>query len=184
MASHEELLELFMQRVGDYAVFLLDPQGHVLTWNPGAERIKGYRPDEIIGKHFSIFYPPDAPQSAEEALRIAAETGHFEGESWRVRKDGGRFWGNISLTALRDAHGALKGFAKITRDLTERKQAEDALREIELKFHLLMTGVQEYAIFMMDPEGRIVEWNAAAERLLGYTHDEILGQNFSIFWTP
>ncbi|HEV7281166.1 MAG TPA: PAS domain S-box protein [Pirellulaceae bacterium] len=184
MDSYRELNDLLIDRVEEYAIFLLDAEGHVLTWNRGAERIKGYRADEVVGKHLSIFYPPDARLSPEQVLATAAEAGHFEEESWRVRKDGSRFWGNVSLTALRSDDGELKGFAKITRDLTQRHQAEVELSAAKLKFDLLMTGVQEYAIFMMDPEGRVTDWNAAAERLLGYAQEEIIGQHFAIFWMP
>ncbi|MBA3313331.1 MAG: PAS domain S-box protein [Planctomycetaceae bacterium] len=176
-------LDLF-RPVEDYAVFLLDPQGHVRTWNTGGERIKGYRADEIIGKHFSAFYPPEESGQADVGLRTAAETGHFDAEGWRVRKDGQRFWGSVSLTAVRDETGEVSGFIEITRDLTERKLAEERLRTNDLKFQLLMAGVQEYAIFLMDPEGRVTDWNAAAERVLGYKADEIVGQSFAVFFTP
>lgn len=183
MANPKELLALFINRVEDYAILLLEPQGHVVTWNLGAERLKGYAPEEIIGEHLSIFYPPDERHQAYEALRAAAKSGHFEGEAWRVRKDDSQFWGNVSLTALHDESGVLKGFVEITRDLTEQKEAEEKLRQTKLKYDLLMSGVKEHAIFLMDPEGRVTDWNAAAERLLGYNHDEIIGQHFSIFWT-
>lgn len=184
MAIRDDLLELFVQRVEDYAIYMLDLGGHVLTWNPGAERIKGYTEREIVGRHFSTFYPPEDRQKADEALRTAAETGHYEAETWRVRKDGTRFWGSVSLTALRDDAGQLKGFAKITRDLTIQKAAEERLRATEQKYDLLMAGVKEYAVFLMDAEGRIIDWSAAAERLLGYTQDEILGRHLRTFFPP
>jgi PAS domain S-box-containing protein len=184
MADHRELFELFVRRVEDYAVYLLDAGGHVLTWNPGAERIKGYSEAEILGKHLSVFYPPEDKHVAEIALRTAAETGHFEAEAWRMRKDGTRFWGMISLTALRDEAGELKGFAKITRDLTGRMQTEERLRATQLKYDLLMAGVKEYAVFLMDAGGRVIDWSTAAERLLGYTEAEIVGRPLETFFPP
>ncbi|HEX6986164.1 MAG TPA: PAS domain S-box protein, partial [Planctomycetaceae bacterium] len=184
MAGPQELFDLFIRRVEDYAVYMLDPGGHVVTWNLGAERIKGYTTAEILGKHLSTFYPPEDRHKAAEALRTAAETGHFEGEAWRIRKDGTRFWGLVSLTALRDDAGELKGFAKITRDLTERKRAEEGLRATQLKYELLMAGVKEYAVFFMDTEGRVIDWSPAAERLLGYSQAEILGRHLRTFFPP
>src|SRR5262249_54602452 len=128
----EERFRLLVEGTTDYAIFLLDPEGRVVTWNAGAERIKGYRAEEIIGEHFSRFYPPeviDRGWPAEE-LRRAAAAGRFEDEGWRVRKDGSRFWANVILTALRDEAGRLRGFSKVTRDLTELRQREEALRQL------------------------------------------------------
>ena len=123
---------LLVESVKDYAIFILNPAGHVLTWNPGAERIKGYEAHEIIGKHFSTFYPPDdvAVGKCELELELATRDGRFEEEGWRVRKDGGRFWANVTITALRNPHGELVGFAKVTRDLTERRATEEKLRAL------------------------------------------------------
>ncbi len=178
------LFDIFIRQVEDYAIYLLDTEGRVLTWNPGAERIKGYSTAEILGKPLSTFYPPEEKHIAESSLRTAAETGHFETESWRVRKDGSRFWGSISLTALRDESGKLRGYAKITQDLTEQKQAEEELRATQLKYDLLMAGVKEYAVFLIDPDGNVIDWNLAAQRLLGYTQEEILGQHLRTFFPP
>jgi PAS domain S-box-containing protein len=121
------LYALLVDSVRDYAIFALDPTGHVLSWNLGAERIKGYRSDEIVGKHFSIFYPPEDVENGKTAfeLRVAAKEGRFEDEGWRVRKDGSLFWANVVITALRGSNGQLVGFAKVTRDLTERKESEE-----------------------------------------------------------
>src|SRR5439155_1372971 len=115
----------------DYAIFALDPGGYILSWNAGAERFKGYTADEIIGKHFSIFYPPEkiAEKFPEYELKEAARTGRFEDEGWRVRKDGSRFWANVIITALRNSDGELIGFGKVTRDLTERRAAEQQAME-------------------------------------------------------
>ena len=180
----KDLFRLLVSSVRDYAIFALDPNGFVLTWNAGAERIKGYRADEIIGKHFSIFYPRELVEEGFPAfeLRTAANTGRFEDEGWRIRKDGSRFWANVVITALRDETGELVGFAKVTRDLTERREAEEALRESEERFRLLVEGVRDYAIFMLDPEGRVSTWNAGAERINGYRAREIIGQHFSRFY--
>jgi PAS domain S-box-containing protein len=128
----EEQFRLMVESVKDYAIYMLDPQGHITTWNPGAERIKGYRAEEIIGQHFSRFYPPEdvARGVPEHNLQIAAAEGRLESESWRLRKDGSRFWANVVMTALSGANGRLLGFTKITRDLTERREMEQALREL------------------------------------------------------
>jgi PAS domain S-box-containing protein len=137
--TSEPLFRHAVAGVKDYAVFLLDPRGFIRTWNAGAERIKGYSEQEILGKHFSIFYPPDATQQGTPAhlLAQAAETGQAEEEGWRIRKDGSRFWAAVVLTAIRDDTGALRGFAKLTSDLTERRQKEEILRkaneELELR---------------------------------------------------
>ncbi len=180
----EERFRLLVESVRDYAIFMLDPSGHVLTWNAGAERFKGYRADEIIGRHFSIFYPDEARQQQwpEHELEVASKTGVFEDEGWRVRKDGTLFWANVVITALRHANGELLGFAKVTRDLTQRRAHEEELRRSEERFRLLVEGVRDYAIFMLDANGRVATWNGGAERIKGYAADEIIGQHFSIFY--
>jgi PAS domain S-box-containing protein len=179
------LFHLMVQQVKDYALFLLDPTGHIATWNLGAQRIKGYLPEEIIGRHFSTFYPPEAVASGWPAheLKVAGEEGRFEDEGWRVRKDGSRFWASVVITALRDDDGTLLGFSKITRDLTERRMHEEALRQSEERFRLLVEGVVDYAVYMLDPEGIVTSWNAGAERIEGYARDEVLGRHFSRFHT-
>src|SRR5690606_15397584 len=141
----EERFRSLVEGVSDYAIFMLDPQGIVVSWNPGAQRIKGYSADEIIGSHMSRFYPPDriADGWPEQELRAARMQGRFEDEGWRIRKDGSRFWANVVITTLRDKNGALTGFSKITRDLTERRQYERELRESEERFRLLVEGVTE-----------------------------------------
>ena len=170
--------------VRDYAIFLLDTHGNVVTWNAGAERIKGYRAEEIIGRHFSQFYPEDAVSSGWPAheLTVAAATGRFEDEGWRLRKDGSRFWANVVITALGNDNGGVRGFLKITRDLTDRKQAEEKLRLSEERFRLMVESVPDYAIFMLDPEGRVATWNSGAARIKGYKAEEIIGQHFSRFY--
>ncbi|HEY4341468.1 MAG TPA: PAS domain S-box protein [Steroidobacteraceae bacterium] len=180
----EERFRLLVQSVRDYAIFMLDPNGYVLTWNAGAERFKGYKASEIIGQHFSRFYPPEALARGqpEHELRVAGETGRFEDEGWRVRKDGSTFWANVVITAVRNPENELLGFAKVTRDLTRQRAHEEDLRRSEERFRLLVEGVSEYAIFMLDPNGRVSTWNVGAERIKGYTANEIIGQHFSIFY--
>jgi PAS domain S-box-containing protein len=178
--------ELLIRGVVDYAIYMLDPQGRVVSWNPGAQRIKGYAPEEIIGEHFSRFYTEEdrAAGVPESALRTAAETGRFNAEAWRVRKGGGRFWAMVVIDAIHDDLGELVGFAKITRDVTEAREAQLAAFEGERRFRLLVQNVTDYAIFMLDTEGRIANWNAGAERIKGYAASEIVGQHFSRFYTP
>jgi PAS domain S-box-containing protein len=128
--SEERQLALLVSSVRDYAIFMLDPVGRILSWNVGAERLKGYTREEIVGRHFSIFYTADdkARHHPDEKLAIARHDGSYEEEGWRVRKDGSTFWANVVITAVRDESGELTGFAKVTRDLTARKQADEALR--------------------------------------------------------
>jgi PAS domain S-box-containing protein len=171
--------------VQDYAIFLLDSKGYIQSWNAGAARIKGYAASEIIGQHFSKFYTPEAIESRwpDEELRLATREGHFEDEGWRVRKDGTHFWANVVITALYEPDGKVRGFLKITRDLTERRRAEEALRRSEERFRLLVDGANDYAIFMLDPEGRVASWNNGAHRIEGYAASEIIGQHFSKFYS-
>ena len=141
----EESFRLLVEGVTDYAIIMLDPKGNVASWNTGAERIKGWRPEEIVGKHFSCFYPPEAIQRSlpERELKEAGEMGRFEDEGWRVKKDGSRFWANVVITSMRGADGTLHGFAKITRDLTERKQAEERIQQQSREILELSTPVMQ-----------------------------------------
>ena len=178
--------DLLIQSVTDYAIYMLDPAGIVSSWNAGAERLKGYTLEEIVGQHFSRFYPPEdvAEGVPGRVLETALTQGRFEAEGWRVRKDGTRFWANVVVVPIRDAAGRHIGFAKITRDLSERREADEALRRSEERFRLLVQGVTDYAIYMLDPEGRVSSWNAGAERFKGYQADEIIGEHFSRFYPP
>jgi PAS domain S-box-containing protein len=180
----DEPFAQLVDSVRDYAIFLLDRDGRVASWNPGAERIKGYAAEEIIGQHFSTFYPEEAKQRRwpEHELAVAAQLGRFEDEGWRLRKDGSRFWADVVITALRDPRGELRGFAKITRDLSSRREREETLRQSEERFRVLVEGVKDYAIFMLDPGGHVMSWNSGAERIKGYKTQEVLGKSFSIFY--
>ncbi|MBY4948679.1 PAS domain S-box protein [Cupriavidus respiraculi] len=171
--------------VEDYAIFTLDANGYISSWNLGASKMKGYGEHEIIGEHFSRFYTPAAVESGwpDYELRVAAAQGRFEDEGWRVRKDGSHFWANVIITALRNDAGELIGFLKITRDLTERRRAEYALRQSEEVLRLLVEGVKDYAIFMLDPAGNVMSWNAGAASIKGYPRDEVIGRPASIFYT-
>jgi len=184
LAVSEEQFRMLVTGVKDYAIFMLDPQGYVVTWNAGAERIKQYRADEILGQHFSRFYAPEDLNTGklEHELQVAAVEGKFEEEGWRVRKDGTRFWASVVLTALHGDDGTLRGFAKVTRDLTERRRSEEELKASEERFRMLVGGVKDYAIFMLDPTGHVVTWNAGAERIKGYKAEEIVGSHFSRFY--
>ena len=179
-----EIFQLLVSSVRDYAIFMLDPGGHIATWNRGAQRIKGYAPEEIIGHHFSEFYPPEDVQNGkpEWELDVAREKGSVEDEGWRVRKDGTRFWANVVITAVYDKDRNLRGFAKVTRDLTERRAAEEALRENAEIFQLLVSSVRDYAIFMLDASGHVATWNLGAQQIKQYTPDEIIGRHFSTFY--
>jgi PAS domain S-box-containing protein len=174
----EERFRAFVESIEDYAIFMVDPEGRVTSWNSGAARIEGYFIEEILGQPIERFYSPEdqAAGKPRRLLREAAERGRVEDEGWRVRKDGTRFWADVVLTAVRGPRGELRGFAKVTRDLTERRRAEEELRRSEERFRLLVEGVEDYAIFMLDPTGLVVTWNEGAQRILGYRGAEIIGQ--------
>jgi PAS domain S-box-containing protein len=184
-AAASSRFELLVQSVTDYAIYMLDLEGRVTSWNPGARRFKGYEADEIIGEHFSRFYTPEEREREipKIALETAAREGRFETEGWRVRKDGTRFWANVVIDPIRDPSGELVGYAKVTRDLTARREAEEELRRSEQRFRLLVQSVTDYAIYMLDPEGRVSSWNAGAEHFKGYSAAEIMGEHFSRFYT-
>jgi PAS domain S-box-containing protein len=183
--SDEGRYRLLVNAITDYAVYLLDPSGIVTSWNPGAERFKGYTASEIIGEHFSRFYTDQDRESGlpARALETAAREGKFENEGWRVRKDGSRFWAYVVIDPIRGPSGQVIGFAKITRDLTERRAHELALKQSQEQFQLLVEGVTDYAIYMLDPQGRVTNWNAGAQRIKGYSGAEIIGSHFSKFYT-
>jgi PAS domain S-box-containing protein len=175
--ASERVFRTLVESVEDYAILLLTPTGYIASWNPGAERIKQYKPKEIIGSHFSRFYSDEDNATGKPAyeLEVAAKVGRFEDEGWRVRKDGTRFWASVVITRVLDEHGKLIGFGKITRDLTERRLAEQ-------RYRLLVEGVTDYAIYSLDPTGKLTSWNAGAQRIKGYNDFEIIGQHFSKFY--
>ena len=186
LRASEQRFRLFVDAVEDYALLMLDINGRVISWNAGAERIKGYKAEEIIGKHFSCFYLPEAIAKGhpEEELRIAAKEGRYAERGWRIRKDGSRFLAEVVLTAIRNESGALSGFAKVTRDVTHSQEAEDDLRASEQRFRLFVDAVEDYALLMLDVNGKVISWNAGAERIKGYKADEIIGKHFSCFYLP
>jgi PAS domain S-box-containing protein len=177
--------QLLIEKVADYAIYMLNPDGTVASWNAGARRFKGYEDHEILGEHFSRFYTPEdrAAGVPARALQTALDAGRFEAEGWRMRKDGTRFWASVVIDAIHDDDGALFGFAKITRDITDKKLARDAMRRTEEQFRLLVDSVVDYAIYMLSPEGVVTTWNAGARKIKGYTADEIIGTHFSRFYT-
>jgi PAS domain S-box-containing protein len=184
LGESERRFRILVEGVIDYAIYMLDPSGLVVNWNTGATRLKGYSAEEIVGEHFSKFYTREERRNGlpGRVLETAAREGRYESEGWRVRKDGSRFWASVVVDAIRNEKGDLEGFAKVTRDITERRVAQDAIRESERQFRLLVAGVTDYALYMLDPNGIITSWNAGAERIKGYATNEIIGQHFSRFY--
>ena len=176
---------LLVDGVTDCAIYMLDPEGRITSWNPGAQRFKGYTESEILGSHFSRFYSEDDRRARlpERALETATREGRFESEGWRIRKDGSRFWAHVVIDPIRDPSGGIQGFAKITRDLTERREAEEILRREQEQFRILVQGVTDYAIYMLEQDGQVASWNAGAQSIKGYLPEEIIGQHFSRFYT-
>jgi PAS domain S-box-containing protein len=182
----EKRFQLLVNAVTDYALYMLEPDGTIASWNPGARRFKGYEADEIVGRNFSLFFTEEDRAAGLPALALATaeREGRFEAEGIRVRKDGTRFWANAVIDPIRDDQGRLIGFAKITRDVTDKREREQALFASEQRFRLLVQGVRDYAIYMLDPDGRVSNWNAGAEAIKGYRAEEIVGRHFSAFYTP
>ena len=178
-------MDLLVASIRDYAIYMLSPEGKVISWNAGAERFKGYTAPEILGHHFSRFHSPEdqAAGLPAKALRTALAEGKFECEGWRFRKDGSRFWASVVIDPVYAPDGQLVGFAKITRDLTDKKRSTDALVASEQQFRLLVQGVVDYAIYMLSPEGVVTNWNAGARRIKGYESADIVGRHFSQFYT-
>src|ERR1700759_1413221 len=183
--SDARRLQLLIDAIVDYAIFLMDTDGLVVSWNSGAERLKGYAAEEITGQHFSVFYTPEdrAHGLPQRALQTTRDTGRFSAEGWRVRKDGSRFWALVIIDAVRDETGDLIGFAKVTRDITERQIAHENLLQSERRYRQLIEAVIDYAIFQLDPSGYVASWNPGAQHIKGYAPEEIIGKHFSAFYT-
>jgi PAS domain S-box-containing protein len=180
----EEEFRHLVDAVTNYAIFMLDPEGYVTSWNRGAEAIKGYRKEEIVGEHISTFYPDDYEEGyPSRLLEQASADNYIEDEGWRLRKDGSRFWANVTITALHGDDGTVRGYAKVTRDMTERKRQREALQEEKERFQSMVQEVKDYGIFMLDSDGHVTSWNAGAEQIKGYQPEEILGDHFSVFYT-
>ncbi len=177
---------VWIDSTANLAAFCLTPEGYVSTWNPGGTAIYGYADEEIVGQHYSVFFPEDGRESAtlESELREARAHRSFETEGWRRRKDGSVFWASVLTTALVEADGSLIGFVKIVRDESDKRKAHDAVIESERRFRLLVEGVTDYSIFMLSPEGLVTNWNSGARRIKGYTAEEIIGSHFSRFYSP
>lgn len=185
-AVEDGRFRLLIDAVVDYAIYMIDPDGIITSWNAGAKRFKGYEEAEILGQHFSRFYTAEDRLAGlpQRALDTAIREGRFEGEGWRVRKDGTHFWSHVVIDPIIDPSGKLLGFAKITRDLTDRKMAEETLKQSEQQFRLLVQSVTDYAIYMLAPDGRLTNWNPGAQRIKGYFPEEVIGKHFSMFYTP
>lgn len=185
LLASERRFRLLVEGIADYAIYMLDPQGIITNWNAGAERIKGYGASEIVGQHFGIFYTPEDRKAGmpAKALDTALRSGKYEAEAWHMRKDGTRFLASVVIDPIHDG-GELIGFAKITRDITERLKSQRELVESERRFRLLVSNLTDYALYMLDPEGNVTSWNAGGERIKGYAHSEIIGEHFSRFYTP
>lgn len=172
----EEQFRLLVQGVKDYAIFRLDTEGHIATWNEGAKNINGYESDEVIGKHFSIFYVPEdkANKKPEKELKIASKEGSYQEEGWRLRKDGFAYWASVTISAIRDGSGKLLGFTKVTHDMTESMQHEESLK-YQTSLLETMTNNATLGLLMMDDRQHCTFMNPAAERMTGYSVDEVKG---------
>lgn len=185
LINSDKRFEILVTSISDYAIYLLDPDGKIVSWNSGAEKFKGYTAQEVIGKHFSMFMSQEDRDAKvyESILNQAASTGRFEAEGWRIRKDGTGFWANIVVDAIYNTAHELIGYAKITRDISERKASHESLLESERRFRYLVEGVTDYAIYMLSPEGVITNWNSGAQRIKGYAAEEVIGTHYSRFMT-
>jgi PAS domain S-box-containing protein len=184
LRESEERLRLLVESVKDYAIFTIDTEGRVTSWNEGARRIKGYTAEEIIGRPVVIFYTAGDAAAGKPAaeMETALRIGRSEDESWRVRKGGSLFWGNEIMTPLRAEDGTLLGFTKVCRDLTERKRGEELIRASEERLRLVVESATDYAIFTLDTEGRIESWNVGAERVFGYAAEEVIGRHTEVLF--
>jgi PAS domain S-box-containing protein len=184
-ANDIDLYQKMIEEIQDYSIILMDRNGIIQNWNKGAEKIKGYTDKEIIGKHFSIFYLPEdlSRNLPDRLIHEAVKNGSSSQEGWRKKKNGSHFWGNITITAIHDDKNNVIGFSKVTRDLTDKKLAEDKLRISEERYHQMIAEVQDYAIILLNENGIIQNWNAGAEKIKGYNAKEIVGRSFETFYT-
>lgn len=184
LAGKAELFGFLVKGVQEYTILLLDPKGRIATWNSGAAQAYGYTAGEMVGQHFSCLFPRDVAEAnlPSRQLDIAQVAGRFEEEGWHERKDGSWFWANAVTTAIWTETGVFQGYSTIIRDVTPLKREEDELRKSEQRFRLLVEGVREYAIFLVDPEGSVASWNAGAARIIGYRAEEIIGQQITCFY--
>lgn len=183
-AVEDRMFRQMVESIRDYEIIVLDTTGRVMTWNEGARNLKGYSESEILGRHFSCFYTPEdlAEGKPETELKVAKATGRFEDLGWRVKKDGSRFWANMILQPIRDEHGTVLGFAKMARDLTEKKLADDKMLESETRFKALIDAIENYAVILLDADGTVLTWNDGAQQLKGFRAEEIIGQPVSKFY--
>lgn len=183
--NSDVMYRMLVQSVIDYAITMLKPDGTVASWNGGGLHVLGYRPDEIIGQHAALFYNEEDRRRGQpqRELDIAATTGRYENEGWRCRKDGSSFWAHVVIYPIRDETAQLIGFAAVCRDCTRQQEQQRKEREQEMRFRLLVEGVTDYAIYMLDQDGNVVNWNAGAQRAKGYVAEEIVGQHFSRFYS-
>jgi len=182
----EGSFRLLLESVTDYAIYQLDPEGRVITWNTGAERNKGYKAEEVLGRNFSIFFTAEDAAAGVPAkeLAAAARDGRYETEALRMRKDGSRFWAQVTVTAIRGADGELKGFAKVTRNVTAQKEASENLRSFNAQleqYRIMVENIDEYAIYSLDAEGLVTSWGAGAQKVIGYAPEDVLGRHYSMF---
>jgi PAS domain S-box-containing protein len=185
-APDEETFRLLLSNIRDVGLLLIDTEGLIVGWHAGAANLTGYSPGEAIGNHIGRFFTPEDNETGwpERVLATVAEQGRAAHEGWRVRKDGSRFWASAVVTALRDEDGKLRGFATLTRDMTERRRREEALRQSEERLRSIVEGVNDYAIITLDSDGNVTSWNAGARQLQGYEPEEIIGASFFRFFTP
>ncbi|SAK56660.1 hybrid sensor histidine kinase/response regulator [Caballeronia ptereochthonis] len=181
-----EWAKAWSDSTADLAIFSLTPAGFVSSWNAGGTAIYGYAPDEIVGRHYRVFFSDGEPDrhTLEIELDEASKRGSYVTEGWRKRKDGSVFWASVVTSALPGSDGLPRGFVKVVRDESDKRKAHDAVIESERRFRLLVEGVTDYSIFMLSPQGRVTNWNNGARRIKGYTAEEIIGSHFSRFYTP
>ncbi len=183
--AEETSYRLLVNAVSDYAICMLDRSGFVTSWNPGAQRLTGYQASEILGQHCATFCVEDDRRQGmpDLALELSARDGTFVAEGWRIRKDGSCFWAHVVVDPMRDQAGALLGFSMITRDISERRKRELTFKRIEDQFSLMVQGVTDYGVYMLDADGNVSSWNTGVQRITGYREEEILGKDFSVFYT-